>query len=135
MNNFKQTILLLLLSFVCACDPVDNKLKLFNNTTQTLNYKVTCLSETELVMSLGSSKLLDFIEAGVIQSDPLIGTKGAWERFIQTNCSGTLKIYSFDSTTVKNNNWQEIFDKALYRNKIELTQKHLDSLGWIVTLN
>lgn len=132
-----------LLFLMMACDPIDDRLTIRNNSNEIIFYistshrelggnsptinsfkvneKDTLWDETSnLIFPLSSKKLI------------MIGRNG-WEDFINEECEdGKLKIYILENNLFKTYPWDTIVNKQLYSKKYEMSIKDLSAKDWTI---
>jgi hypothetical protein len=140
MTKFLFQIIILITTFLVACDPIDSRLTIINETNRPLFYITTAQDSIE-----GGTPFKKFIEASNIDSvwidsDYFIKPKGKkrkmvmsdWEEIIRNNFNGKIYIFFFDADTLQKYNWVEIKKNNNYFAKYGLTLIDLKKRDWKV---
>ncbi len=133
MNKLQITLsTLILMLLLGACNKVDVKLKVKNNSKHAIAFD--CSLDTVLDAESYDINIFirDKIDPGVISTQIKPGDTKGWQSLIESSKNKKLNAFIIEiDTLLKYNDWEYIRKNKLYK-RYELTEEELNKKNWII---
>lgn len=128
-----RLITILLTLFITSCDPIDFKLKVYNNSSTSI-YIIHSFTSNLSLLDSTVAEPYNGIAIKPQENYTVRANYIKWEDAIRTDSKdGKLRVYIFDEETVSKYSWHHIVSNNLYSKKFELLEVDLKKINWIIT--
>ena len=133
MKLHQFLILLVLVSFVGACDFYDERLNIKNNSNYAIafDYSIDTTLEKKQIYDI-PSYIVEKILPGETKSQSIFGSTQGWPFLIQRSNNNKLNVFIISiDTLLKYDDWEYIRTHRLYQ-RYSFTEEELNRTNWIV---
>ena len=133
MKLHQFLILLVLVSFVGACDFYDERLNIKNNSNYAIafDYSIDTTLEKKQIYDI-PSYIVEKILPGETKSQSIFGSTQGWPFLIQRSNNNKLNVFIISiDTLLKYDDWEYIRTHRLYQ-RYSFTEEELNRINWIV---
>ena len=133
MKLHQFLILLVLVSFVGACDFYDERLNIKNNSNYAIafDYSIDTTLEKKQIYDI-PSYIVEKILPGETKSQSIFGSTQGWPFLIQRSNNNKLNVFIISiDTLLKYDDWEYIRTHRLYQ-RYSFTEEELDRINWII---
>ena len=134
----------LILAIVTACDPIDDRLKIVNDSNDTVYYLITEFENLERMydpdlaangINITYKNYVYELAGKASKKHVKTGSVKAWEDYIEKVCENKkLKVFIFDKEMLRSHSWKEIVEDGYFQERKSFSLDDIKDMDWEIVL-